>query len=90
MVETIDMVNHPSHYISDRGPKVVLDKVVSKIHGGVYWVECIDIIRHIKDPRLFTAMKYIWRVAFGGKGDDDEDIRKAIFYLNDWRENKVS
>lgn len=52
---------------------------------------CIEVIRWIKDPRLFTAMKYIWRVAFGGKNgvDPKEDIKKAIWYLNDYLENDV-
>ena len=47
-------------------------------------VECIDVIRAIADYRLAAAMKYIWRVAFGGKANDREDILKAIWYLNDW------
>lgn len=55
-------------------------------------LECIEVVRHIKDPRLFTAMKYIWRVAFGGKGDgskNHEDIAKAIWYLRDYLDHEV-
>lgn len=52
-------------------------------------VECIEVIRHIADMRLATAVKYIWRVAFGGKANDREDIEKAIWYLNDWLGNPL-
>jgi hypothetical protein len=54
-------------------------------------------MRHIKDPRLATALRYLWRVAFGGKKDpkftgtqreqDEIDIGKAVWYLQDWLEN---
>lgn len=47
-------------------------------------VEAIEVLRHVTDWRLGNAMKYTWRVAFGGKGNDREDIEKAIWYLNDW------
>lgn len=81
-----DMVNHPPHY--KRGPKI-------KIFEQGRWtpslriIECIEVIRWIQDPRLYTAMKYIWRVAFGGKSNDREDINKAVWYLRDWLENPV-
>ena len=52
-------------------------------------IECIRVIRHIKDMRLANAMKYIWRVAFGGKGNDRQDIEKAMWYLKDWLEYPV-
>jgi hypothetical protein len=82
--EPVDMVNHPPHYT--RGPKI-------KVLQQGSWepvervIECIEVIRGIKDGRLFTAMKYIWRVAFGGKDNDREDIRKSIWYLQDWLDN---
>lgn len=43
-------------------------------------VECITIIRHM-NFNLGNALKYIWRA--GQKGDAVEDLRKAVFYLND-------
>lgn len=83
------MVNHPPHYT--RGPA---------IHIGTSWftdkprpihrvLECIEVIRHVKDMRLANALKYTWRVAFGGKENDREDIKKAIWYLNDWLEHRI-
>lgn len=64
-----DMVNHPPHYDSESG------------------LECIDAIRAMLGEDGFsaycrgTAMKYIWRT--GHKWDADEDIKKAIWYLQE-------
>ena len=64
-----DMVNHPPHYTTESG------------------LECIDAIRAMlgeegfKDYCRGTAMKYIWRT--GHKWDADEDIKKAIWYLEE-------
>lgn len=52
-------------------------------------IECIQVVRHIRDMRLANAVKYTWRVAFGGKNDNAEDIKKAIWYLNDYLENPI-
>jgi hypothetical protein len=41
-------------------------------------VECIQITRHMNFC-LGNAMKYIWRA--GLKGDAVEDLRKAVFYI---------
>lgn len=43
-------------------------------------VECIQITRHLSFC-LGNAMKYIWRCH--EKGNTVEDLRKAVFYLND-------
>ncbi len=43
-------------------------------------VECIDVVRHMNFNRG-NAIKYIWRA--GSKGDTVEDLRKAIWYLQD-------
>lgn len=52
-------------------------------------IEAIDVIRHATDYNLGTAMKYIWRVMWGGKGNDAEDISKAIWYLQDWKNKRT-
>ena len=88
--EEVDMVNHPPHY---RGPTITkedLSNVAGEKAVSTFSIDCIDVIRHIPDMRLANAMKYIWRVAFGGKDNDHEDIKKAVWYLNDWLENKVN
>lgn len=75
-----DMVNSPPHYT--RGPRIP----ITAADGTVTYrtVECIEVLRHIEDFRLAQAMRYIWRVAFGGKWDDVEDIDKGRWYLSDF------
>ncbi len=43
-------------------------------------IECIEIVRHMNFNRG-NAIKYIWRA--GDKGNEIEDLQKAIWYLND-------
>jgi hypothetical protein len=81
------MVNRPPHYT--RGPLINQQHYPDCGHPRARVIECIEVIRHIKDMRLATAMKYIWRVAFGGKEDDRQDIKKAIWYLRDWLDNPL-
>ena len=67
--KTEDMVNHPSHYT----------------HGGV---ECIDAITSalssyedsVDSWLVGQVIKYLWRAPL--KGKYEEDIKKALFYLN--------
>jgi hypothetical protein len=92
-----DPVN-PPHYA--RGPMIHIDigeKITKGIKQIAHPLHCIDVMRHIKDPRLATAFKYLWRVAFGGKrepGDtrdqraiDIRDLESAIWYLQDYIDN---
>lgn len=82
-IENMDMVNHPPHY---RGPTIVCPKCKES-----FVLECIMVIRWIRDMRLANAMKYIWRVAFGGKMgvEEREDIEKSRWYLNDFVEVEI-
>ena len=41
-------------------------------------LECIEVTEHFNFNRG-NAMKYIWRA--GMKGDETEDLNKAIWYL---------
>lgn len=43
-------------------------------------IECIDVVRHMNFNRG-NAIKYIWRA--GSKNDEIEDLKKAIWYLQD-------
>ena len=66
-----DNVNHPAHY---------------ETNG----IECIDAmvasqgVNCVMDYCLCNAFKYIWRCQ--RKGKRNEDIRKAIWYLNKYVE----
>lgn len=63
-----DPVNSPAHYnLSPARCRCCGERI-----------ECIDITKHMDFPRG-SAMKYIWRA--GLKGDEIEDLQKAIKYL---------
>lgn len=74
-----DLVNRPPHYT--RGP---LLKIRHGESGALveHRVECLEVRRHIRDPRLSDAFKYLWRVAFGGKENDRQDIRQGTILFD--------
>lgn len=45
-------------------------------------VECIEIVRHMTF-NVGSAFKYCWRAGLKPGADTIEDLRKAVFYLND-------
>lgn len=45
-------------------------------------IECIDVIEDATYLNLGQAMKYLWRVTWGNKGNKIEDLEKAIWYIN--------
>lgn len=49
-------------------------------YRGPKGIECIDVVEAMTF-NLGNSVKYVWRVAFGGKGNDIEDLRKAIWYI---------
>lgn len=49
-------------------------------------IEAIDVIEDNPYLNLGNAMKYLWRVSWGSKGKDIEDLDKAIWYIE--REKK--
>ena len=73
MQEKEDKVNSPSHY-----------SYLKKLCG----IEVIDITRHM-DFDLGNAIKYILRAGhkteegYDNKAKTIEDLKKAIFYIND-------
>ena len=85
----------PPHY--KRGPIITRDigEAITKGKSVFQFsIQCIEVMRHIKDPRLATAFKYLWRVAFGGKTDpnyiatqqevEERDLKSAMWYLQDY------
>ncbi len=70
-----EYVNHPAHY--------------NQHPAGI---ECIDIIRHYTCD-IANAIKYLWRAGLKpemGKQDAEkeiEDLRKALWYIEDYMEN---
>lgn len=51
-------------------------------------VEAIEVLEQMSDYRLASASKYIWRVAFGGKENNRQDIEKSVWYLQRWLEKQ--
>jgi hypothetical protein len=61
-----DMVNHPPHYT----------------HGGIECIEALEAMLGADGFNAYcrgTAVKYLWRT--GHKWNAEEDIKKAIWYL---------
>lgn len=71
----LDKVNNPKHYTSHPSG-----------------IECIEITRHY-DYCIGNAIKYLWRAGLKteqgmqDKEKEIEDLRKAIWYINDKIEN---
>lgn len=45
-------------------------------------IEALEVIEDNPFYNLAAAMKYIWRVSWGGKADDLEDLKKAEYYIH--------
>lgn len=75
-----------SHYTvkEDGGIIQNVDMVNHPPHyrGHPKGIECIDVIEDNPFVNLAQSQKYVWRVSWGGKGDDIEDLQKAVWYLN--------
>jgi len=83
----------PPHY---RNGPIIKGDIGPQITTGngsyQHELQCIEVMENIQDPRLATAFKYLWRVAFGGKSEpwdartqsqiDERDLRSAIWYLD--------
>jgi hypothetical protein len=68
MRKSMDSVKHPRHYTS----------IEAKCASCGAGIECIDVTKHFNFC-LGNAIKYVWRA--DTKGNDIEDLRKAIQYL---------
>jgi hypothetical protein len=45
-------------------------------------VECIQVVRH-RNYNIGNAIKYLWRAGLKNEDKHIEDLKKAIFYIND-------
>lgn len=45
-------------------------------------VECIQVVRH-RNYNIGNAMKYLWRAGLKNEDKHIEDLKKAIFYIQD-------
>ena len=67
------------------------DDAVSPVHYQRGPIECIELCSAISDFRLASAMKYLYRISFGGKMGEDtkQDAAKAIWYLQHFIEKDL-
>ncbi|NOG73748.1 DUF3310 domain-containing protein [Roseicella sp. DB1501] len=45
-------------------------------------IECITVVRH-RSFNVGNAIKYLWRAGLKDEAKTIQDLRKAIFYIND-------
>jgi hypothetical protein len=45
-------------------------------------IECIEVTRH-RNFNIGNAIKYLWRAGIKDDSRQIEDLKKAIFYIND-------
>lgn len=64
-------------HISDKSNEVDHPRHYNRHPSGI---ECIQIVRHM-NFNVGNAIKYLWRA--GKKGSTTEDLKKAIWYIND-------
>lgn len=64
--------------------KVSVDQVNHPQHytADPSGVECIQITRH-RNFNIGNAIKYLWRAGLKNEDKHIEDLKKAIFYIND-------
>lgn len=71
---TSEMVNHPKHYQSNNGVECI--DAINAATEGLTGIEAFD---------TGSAIKYLWR--WKKKENPIQDIKKAIWYLNNLIEN---
>jgi hypothetical protein len=65
-----------------------LDIIVDQVNHPQHYVsdpsgvECIQITRH-RNFNIGNAIKYLWRAGLKNEGKHIEDLKKAVFYIND-------
>jgi len=67
-----------------KGLNITVDQVNHPQHYTTHpsGIEAIQITRHM-NFNLGNAIKYIWRAGIKDEAKHIEDLKKAIFYIND-------
>lgn len=63
---------------------ITVDQVNHPVHytSDPSGVECIQITRH-RNFNIGNAFKYLWRAGIKNQDTQIEDLKKAIFYIQD-------
>jgi hypothetical protein len=67
-----EKVSHPAHY----------QAIPATCDNCGKPIECIVVVRHCNFNRG-NAIKYVWRAGAKDPATEIEDLRKAVFYLQD-------
>ena len=68
--------------------KIWTKKMMDMVHHPPHYtsdpsgIECIQITRH-RNFNVGNAIKYLWRAGIKDDAKQIEDLKKAIFYIND-------
>ena len=64
--------------------KIIVDQVSHPEHytSDPSGVECLEITRH-RNFNIGNAIKYLWRAGLKNEEKHVEDLKKAIFYIQD-------
>lgn len=63
-----------------------MSDAINPLHYKKYPIEAIELIEMIQDPCIANAIKYLWRA--GDKGNMEEDLAKAEWYLERYKKNQ--
>jgi hypothetical protein len=76
-----------TNYLSST-KKVWIKKMTDMVNHPAHYtsdpsgIECIDIVRH-RNYNIGNAIKYLWRAGLKNEDKHIEDLKKAVFYIND-------
>jgi hypothetical protein len=80
------MWRKPSNYLST--DEKVWTKMTDMVNHPKHYtsdpsgVECIQIVRH-RNYNIGNAIKYLWRAGLKNEDKHVEDLKKAVFYIQD-------
>lgn len=78
-IGTVDTVKEAMGLL-DRGQELVNHP--SHYNADPSGIECIEIVRH-RNFNIGNAIKYLWRAGLKDGNKDVQDLKKAIWYIED-------
>lgn len=78
-IGTVDTVDEAMDLL-DKGREVVNHP--SHYNADPSGIECIEIVRH-RNFNIGNAIKYLWRAGLKDGNKDVQDLKKAIWYIED-------
>ena len=84
VIDVPKLLEEEERMAKDTALEITVDQVNHPAHYTAHpsGIEAIQITRHM-NFNLGNAIKYIWRAGIKNEGKHIEDLKKAIFYIND-------